>query len=94
LELFLKAGLPCGPINTIPEVFDHPQIQARDLVLESVHPSAGKISLTGFPYKLTRTPPEIHQSPPRLGEHNQHILVDLLGYSMEDLSAYTKDGVI
>jgi len=94
LSLFQKAGLPCGPINTVPEVFEHPQVQARNLVLETEHSSAGMIPLTGFPYKLSRTPAELHAPPPRLGEHNREILEGLLRYSPEEVSAFQKAGVI
>jgi len=94
LNIFREAGLPCGPINQIPDVFDHPQVAARDLILEVEHPDAGLIPLTGFPYKLSRTPAEIHHHPPGLGEHNLEILVDLLGYSPDQAAAFQKEGVI
>ncbi len=94
LDQIQEAGLPCGPINTVPEVFNHPQREARGLVQEVEHSSAGKISLTGFPYKLSRTPAEIHQAPPRLGEHNQEILVDLLGYSLAEMNEMGEKGII
>ncbi|MCK4800435.1 MAG: CoA transferase [Anaerolineales bacterium] len=94
LDLFRTAGLPCGPINTIPEVFDHPQVQARDLILDSEHPSAGSIQLTGFPYKLSRTPTELQHPPPILGEHNLEILVGLLEYSPQEAAKFQEDGVI
>lgn len=89
-----KAGLPCGPINTVAEVFQHPQREARGLVQDVEHSSAGVVSLTGFPYKLSRTPAEIHQAPPLLGEHNQEILVGLLGYSLEEMNELKEKGII
>ena len=94
LEKFQEAGLPCGPINAIPEVFQHPQKEARGLVQEVEHSSAGKVNLTGFPYKLSRTPAEIQQAPPTLGEHNREILVDLLGYSQEEMDQMKEKGII
>ncbi len=94
LDQIQGAGLPCGPINTVPEVFKHPQREARGLVQEVEHSSAGMVSLTGFPYKLSRTPAEIHQAPPRLGEHNQEILVDLLGYSLAEMNEMGEKGII
>ena len=94
LDQIQKAGLPCGPINTVPEVFRHPQRDDRGLVQEVQHSSAGKVSLTGFPYKLSRTPAETHQPPPLLGEHNQEILVDLLGYSQEEMDQMGEKGII
>ena len=94
LDMFQEAGLPSGPINTVPEVFQHPQREARGLVQEAEHSSAGLINLTGFPYKLSRTPAEIHHLPPRLGEHNQEILVDVLGYTGKEVATFQEKGII
>ncbi|MDI6769620.1 MAG: CoA transferase [Anaerolineales bacterium] len=90
----IQAGLPCGPINSIPQVFAHPQAQARDMTLESEHPTAGTVRLTGFPYKLSETPAEIHRPPPLLGEHNEEVLTTLLNYSPEDVASLRKKGAI
>lgn len=89
-----SAGLPCGPINTIPEVFEHPQSEARDLVLEAEHPSAGRVRFAGFPYKLSRTPAQVRRPPPQLGQHTQEVLVDLLGYSVDDVLLLKQMGVV
>jgi crotonobetainyl-CoA:carnitine CoA-transferase CaiB-like acyl-CoA transferase len=64
------AGIPCGPINTISQVFHDPQIQARNFVWECDHPTAGKISLSGSPLHLMDTPPRLYKAPPLLGEDN------------------------
>jgi formyl-CoA transferase len=94
LTLLEEAGLPCGPINTVPEVFQHPQVRAREMIQQVDHTSAGLVSLTGFPYKLSRTPPELRLAPPCLGEHNREILVDLLGFSDSDVDSLQEAGVI
>ncbi|MBI5934426.1 MAG: CoA transferase [Chloroflexi bacterium] len=83
----IKAGLPCGPINSIPQVFAHPQTQARDMTIASDHPTAGTVRMTGFPYKLSGTPAELHAPPPLLGEHTEEILTSLLGYPPEDVAS-------
>ncbi len=83
----IKAGLPCGPINSIPQVFDHPQAQARDMTMESEHPTAGTVKLTGFPYKLSDTPAEIRLPPPLLGQHTEEVLTSLLDYSTESVAS-------
>ena len=90
----MQAGLPCGPINSIPQVFAHPQAQARDMTLESAHPTAGAVRLTGFPYKLSQTPAEIHRPPPLLGEHTEEVLTTLLDYSPEDVTSLRDKGAI
>jgi glutaryl-CoA transferase len=89
-----KAGLPCGHINSLPEVFAHPQAQAREMTLESEHASAGTVRLPGFPYKFSQTPAEIHRPPPLLGEHTKEVLTGLLGYSQEDVAALQDKGAI
>ena len=94
LATFQEAGLPCGPINTVPDVFDHPQAQARDLALETWHPTADQVRLTGFPYKLSGTPAEVRRPPPLLGQHTEEVLTDLLGYSAEDVAAFRKREVL
>ena len=94
LQRFKTAGLPCGPINDIREVFQHPQVAARELIIESEHPSAGTVKMTGFPYKLSGTPPALRLPPPRLGEHNDEILIGLLGYEEDAVAEFRQTNVI
>ena len=94
LEDLVKAGLPCGRINSIPEVFAHPQAKAREMTLESEHASAGTVKLPGFPYKLSATPAEIHRPPPTLGEHTEEVLTGLLDYSPEGVASLRDKGTI
>jgi len=94
LAEFRQAGLPCGPINTIPEVFVHPQAKARDLAIEAEHPSAGRVRFPGFPYKLSETPAEVRLPPPMLGQHTEEVLSEVLGYSPEDVAVLREQRVI
>lgn len=89
-----EAGLPCGPINTVPDVFDHPQAQARDLALETEHPTAGPVRLTGFPYKLSQTPAEVRHPPPLLGQHTEEVLTELLDYTAAEVAGLREQGGI
>lgn len=89
-----KAGIPCGAINTIPEVFDSPQARDRNLALTVEHSTAGPIKVPGFPYKLSQTPAEVHLPPPCLGEHTEKVLTELLGYSAEDVALLREQGAI
>ena len=77
IEKLRAAAIPCAPINTVPEAFDLPQAQVRDMVLEMEHPAAGTIRLAGFPYKFSATPAAIRRPPPLLGEHTEEILAEL-----------------
>ncbi|HET9905443.1 MAG TPA: CaiB/BaiF CoA-transferase family protein [Anaerolineales bacterium] len=90
----VKAGLPCGRINSIPEVFEHPQAQAREMTLETEHVSAGTVRLPGFPYKFSQTPAEILRPPPLLGQHTEEILTSLLNYSTEEVASLKESRAI
>jgi formyl-CoA transferase len=89
-----EAGLPCGPINAVPDVFEHPQAQARGLALEAEHPTAGTVQLTGFPYKLSHTPAEVRLPPPLLGQHTEEVLTGLLGYTAAEVEGLREKGVV
>jgi len=90
----VKAGLPCGRINSVPEVFAHPQAQARDMILETDHASAGTVKLPGFPYKFSGTPAEIQKPPPMLGQHTEEVLTSLLGYSSAGVEELKERGAV
>ncbi|HYB02513.1 MAG TPA: CoA transferase [Ktedonobacteraceae bacterium] len=62
------AGIPCGPINTVSQIFHDPHIQARGFVWECGHPTAGRIKLSGSPIHLSETPARLYKAPPLLGE--------------------------
>jgi formyl-CoA transferase len=94
LAEFRRAGLPCGPINTIPEVFAHPQADARDLRTGIDHPSAGTVQFPGFPYKLSQTPASVRMPPPLLGQHTQEVLTELLDYSPEEVAVLRESKAI
>lgn len=73
LDELRSAGIPCGAINTISQVFHDPQIQARGLVWECEHPTAGTIKLSGSPIRLSETPTRLYKAPPLLGEDNDAV---------------------
>jgi crotonobetainyl-CoA:carnitine CoA-transferase CaiB-like acyl-CoA transferase len=77
IEILRAAGIPCAPINTVPEAFNLPQAAAREMVLETEHPTAGAVRLAGFPYKFSETPAAILRPPPLLGQHTDEILAEL-----------------
>ena len=86
------AGVPCGPINNLAEVFKDPQVLLQEMVLESAQPT-GPVKMTGFPVKLSQTPAKIHRPSPQVGEHNREVLMKL-GYSDEDLAQLERESVI
>ncbi|GGC73859.1 CaiB/BaiF CoA transferase family protein [Undibacterium terreum] len=86
IDLLEAAGVPCGPINNLDEVFDNPQVVARDMLMELPHPSAGKVRLVGSPMKMSVTPAQALSAPPLLGQHTSEVLGNLLGYDEEKLA--------
>jgi formyl-CoA transferase len=91
---FRKAGIPCGRVNTMDRVFDHPQIKPRNMVVEVKHPTAEKLKVIGVPVKYSETPGSVRLPPPLLGQHTQEILSDLLHYSEEEIELFRHEGVI
>ncbi len=76
-----KLHVPCGPVNTIKDVFDDPQIQHREMEISMPHPLSGKgeVSLIGSPVKMSETPVSYRNAPPTLGQHTDEILEEILG---------------
>jgi crotonobetainyl-CoA:carnitine CoA-transferase CaiB-like acyl-CoA transferase len=74
------AGVPCGPINDLGEVFDDPHVVARGMQIDLPHPSGGPVRLVASPLKMSATPVEARVHPPMLGEHTARVLSDVLGY--------------
>lgn len=79
LSLLEAADIPCGPINTLDKVFTNPQVAAREMLVTMEHPTIGDLPLIGSPLKFSQTPVEYHLPPPRLGEHTEEILREVLG---------------
>jgi crotonobetainyl-CoA:carnitine CoA-transferase CaiB-like acyl-CoA transferase len=79
IELLERAGVPCGPINRVDEVFADPQAVARGLRVELPHPVAGSVSTVACPIRLSRTPVAYRRAPPVLGQHQDEVVRDWLG---------------
>jgi CoA:oxalate CoA-transferase len=88
-----EAGVPCGKVNSVAEVFEDPQIRSQEMILDIDHPGHGIIRLLGFPIKLSGTPCRVRRSAPDLGQHSDAILAEL-GYAASDREAWRRDGVI
>jgi len=83
LEKFASAGVPCAPINTVPEALNDAQTLARGLIVQLEHPSLGQARSIANPIRLSDTPVSYRLPPPLLGEHTAQILQSL-GYSVDD----------
>ncbi len=73
-----EVGVPCGPICTIDQIFDNPQIQARQMKIELSHAQLEKVEGVANPIKLSATPLQYNQAPPMLGQHTRAVLQDWL----------------
>jgi formyl-CoA transferase len=83
LSILESVGVPCGPINSIDQLLDDPQVKAREMVIQVPHPSAGTIKMVASPLKIPTAPVEVRLPPPMLGEHTEQILHNLLGYDQK-----------
>ena len=89
------AGVPCGPVNTIDQVFAHPQVQAREMEIKMAHPAAGEeVSLIGSPIKYSETPADYRRAPPMLGQHSDEVLEELLGLGASEVAALRDKGIV
>jgi len=88
------AGVPCGPINDLKQVYDNPQVKARGMRIEIERADAGPVALVANPIKASRTPPSYRRPPPRLGEHTDEVLGTVLGWDAQRIEAARKGGAI
>jgi crotonobetainyl-CoA:carnitine CoA-transferase CaiB-like acyl-CoA transferase len=88
------AGVPCGPINDLAQVFADPQVMARALAIELPHPLGGSVAQVASPIRLSETPVEYRHAPPLLGEHTAQVLGELLGLAEGEVAALREAGVV
>ncbi|WP_181296371.1 CaiB/BaiF CoA-transferase family protein [Pseudomonas sp. Q2-TVG4-2] len=89
-----QAGVPCGPINDLAQVFADPQVQARGMHVDMPHSLAGSVPQVASPIRLSETPVEYRSAPPLLGEHSEALLQRLVGLSFEKILSLRQSGVI
>ena len=87
------AGVPCGAINSVPEVFEDPQVKARGMLKYVPHPSGVDVPQVSSPMRFAQTPLQDLAAPPLLGQHSRQVLEEL-GYSAERIDALLAGGVV
>jgi len=78
--------VPSGPINTLDQVFDDPQVKHREMRVDLPHPSAGTAPGIRNPLRFSATPARYEQAPPLLGEHTDSVLMRVAGLSQEEVA--------
>jgi formyl-CoA transferase len=93
VAIFNKAGVPCGPIYRMDEVFADPQVQHLQVRAEVAHRELGTLGLINQPVKLSRTPAKLVAASPERGEHTEEVLLDL-GFSPDDVKKLKSEGIV
>ncbi len=88
-----RAGVPFGPVNTIREFYEDPQVKHNGTVFDVTHPEAGTMRYTRYPGHFSETPAAMYRHPPTLGEHNIEILAEA-GFSEAQISKLRDRGVV
>ena len=93
MEICNPLDIPCGPILSMKELAEEPSLRATGTIVEVDHPTRGKYLSVGMPVKLSDSPADVQRSP-LLGEHNEEILGQVLGYAAEDIAAIRDSGAM
>ncbi len=93
VEILERAGVPCGPIYNIEQVYADPHVQSRDMAVELQHPKAGGIRNIGVAVKLSDTPGSVRTPAPLLGQHTDDVLAEF-GYADADIAGLRQSGAL
>ncbi len=94
IEQLTAAGVPCGSVRDLRELFADPQVSARDMVQEVEHATIGLTRVLGTPVKLSGTPGGVRTPPPTLGQHTESVLTSDLGVTAGDLDVLRAKGIV
>ena len=94
IDALERIGVPCGPINAMDKVVNHPQVQAREMITQVVHQITGAVEVPGLPIKLSETPGSVDAPAPSLGEHTTPVLTELLGLRLDEVKRLRQEGVV
>ncbi len=94
LENLAAAGVPCGPINTLEQVFADPQVRHRHMQVALDHPQAGSAPSVANPVKFSATPVQYREAPPMLGQHSDKVLSGVLALSADEIKTLKDLGVV
>lgn len=89
-----KIFVPCGPVNTLKEVFSHPQVKHRKMVRKIPDNNSNLITTVASPINLSSTPLQYKSASPNLGQHSYQVLDDFLNYKQEEIAQLFKDEIV
>ncbi|QQK77501.1 CoA transferase [Salicibibacter cibarius] len=93
-EQLTNHGVPCGAVNNIEQVFDHPQVRHREMVQTGEHETLGETTFVRNPIRANGETLSIDQAPPVLGANTEEVLAGELGLDEESLQVLRKEGII
>ena len=94
VELMAEAGVPCDRVNTVEQALAHPQVSARELLVEKTHPTLGPMKIVGSGLHLSETRTDPPGEAPFLGQHNREVLIEVLGRSSDEVDQLVESGVL
>jgi crotonobetainyl-CoA:carnitine CoA-transferase CaiB-like acyl-CoA transferase len=94
IDRLTAAGVPCGSVRNLQELFDDPQLGAREMITQLEHATIGPLKMLGVPVKLSGTPGSVRTPPPMLGQHTDAVLARDLGYSADAIAGLRRQNVI
>ena len=94
IEMLLPMHIPCGPVNSIKQVSESDQANAREMFVEVAHKTLGNVRLVNSPIKLSRTPAKIQGTAPDMGQHTNEVLESLLGLSQETINELIDKNIV
>ena len=94
VTLLDSSDVPVSPINSIADIFEHPHIKARGTLVEISDPILGTIKMPGIVPRMSESPGQITSLSPSLGQHNEEIYGDWLGFTKDELDHLKESGVI
>src|SRR6266545_1523558 len=93
INILNEAGVPCGPIYNVKEMYADPHVQHLGLAVQVKSPKLGEITIQNVPVTLSRTPAQVRTAAPEMGEHTDEVLKEA-GYSVEEIAKFRKDEVV
>lgn len=94
VKVLSENSVPAAPIYQIDRTLEDPHVEARGIIQAVEHPTAGTVRSPRFPVVMSKTPGTLRRPAPQLGQHNDEILTQILGYTEEQVSDLRKEGVI